>query len=130
MAEDAKFNWDEVTGRTVERLRAPKVTPVPEAIIKQAQRSWDGVPDAENPEKLLHVLLHEFPNADVAKEFARLVKKAGAHTTPRCSVSAVINPDPEGKLGMVTDEEGNPLPTTDRHVSWKAGRPRGRQSAS
>jgi hypothetical protein len=116
MAE--KFDWAEVTGRTVERLRAPKIVPVPDAIVAAAQRSWDGVTDGD---KTLHVMLHEFPTAEVAKEFARLVKKAGAHTTPRTSVSAVINPDPKGE---VFDE-----PTTDRHVSWKAGKPRGRQAS-
>lgn len=118
MADEAKeaYNWDEITGQTVERLRATKVEPVDEGIVKQAQRSWDGVPSKKDPSKLLHVLRHEFPDEDTAKFFARKVKKAGAHTKPRTSVSAVINPDPEGEFGP---------PTNDRVVAWRAGKPRG-----
>lgn len=120
MAEEAKtsIDWSEVTGRTVERLRAPKIVPVPEAIVRLAQESFNGKPDKNNPERLLHVLSHEFKTVEIAAEFARLMKKAGAHTTPRSSVSVVINPDPEGKFGQ---------PTTDKDVSWKAGQPRGRK---
>jgi hypothetical protein len=118
MAEQAKEEWGEVTGRYVERLRARKIAPIPPSIVAAAQASLDGKPDPKHEGKLLHVMTHEFSTVERAADFFRLVKKAGEHTSPPCSVSAVINPDPEGKFGN---------PTTDKDVSWKAGARRGRQ---
>lgn len=121
MADQVEYNWDEITGRTTERLRAPKVVPVPAGIVRQAQRAFDGVPHPTKEGKLVHTLSHTFPDAATAAQFYRLVKKAGEHTTPRSSVTAVINPDPEGRL----DPEH---PTTDCDVSWRAGSKRGPKS--
>lgn len=98
------FDWNAVTGHQTDRLRAPKVTPVDPAIVKQAQRSWD-----EGT-----VLGHEFPSQEIAAEFARLIKKAGDHTTPQTSVSAVPDPNREGNL---------------RLVHWRAGARRGRSTS-
>lgn len=105
-----EFGWDGITGHAVEKLRKPKVAPVPDAIVTQAQRSWDGV---EHDGKTLHVLRHQFKQGEEAKAeaFARLMKKAGAHTTPPTSVSVVVDPD----------ETGNKL-----LVAWRAGARRGR----
>lgn len=114
MAETAGYNWGEVTGRAVRRLKAPKIVPVPEAIVRQAQRSWDGVPDPENEGGKLHVLEHDFKDDAKAAEFAKLMKKAGDHTTPVTSVSAVIDPENDGSKSV---------------VRWKAGARRGARSS-
>lgn len=105
-AADADFDWSEITGRAVERLRAPRIEPVPEAIVKQAQRSYDGVPNPADPEKRLHVIEHEFITAEKAEQAAKLLKKAGVHTTPPTTVRVVIDPDGTGNLNL---------------VRWKAG---------
>lgn len=102
------YDWGEVTGRFVQRLRAAKVEPVPDSIVKQAQLSWDG---EEIDGEVRHVREHTFRTDEMAAEFARLIKKAGKHTTPETSVTAVIDPDNDGNL---------------RKVSWRAGARRGK----
>jgi len=115
VTEKPSYNWGEVTGKVVERLRAPKVVPVDPAIVRQAQRSWDGVQHPDDPEgELRHVLSHEFASDAMAAEFARLIRKAGDHTKPQTSVSAVIDPQNSGNL---------------REVNWKAGSRRGRATS-
>lgn len=111
MAEE--FNWEHVTGSAVERLRAPKITPVPAPIVKLAQQSWDGV---KKDGEVRHVLRHQFKEGEEARAeaFAKLMKKAGPHTVPPTSVSVVVDPD----------ENGNTL-----LVAWKAGARRGRGAA-
>lgn len=113
---DTTFDWSQVSGQATKRLRAPKVTPVPEGIVAEAQRSWDGVKDDENPEgDLLHVLSYEFSSEEVAKEFAKLVKKAGDHTVPLTTVTVVPDPDRDGNT---------------RKVNIKAGQRRGRATTN
>jgi hypothetical protein len=113
-AEKPAFDWSKITVHASKRLRAPKVPPVPDAIVALAQASWDGVPDPEDAEgESLHVLRHEFSDEAVAKEFAKHMKNAGAHTTPLTSVTVV--PDPE-KTGNV------------KLVAWRAGTRRGKQT--
>ena len=113
MAEVPEYDWTEVTGRAVKRLRAAKVVPVPEAIVRQAQLSYDGEADAETGE-ILHNRAHRFPSDEVAAEFARLIRHAGAHTKPETTVRPVIDPMRTGDL---------------RTVSWRAGQKRGPKSA-
>lgn len=103
----AEFDWKDVGGRFVERLRDPKVIPVPAPIVRQAQRSLDGEADPKREGKLLHNMSHEFPNKEMAAAFAKHMKNAGAHTEPRSSVSVVIDEHDE------------------RIVKWKAGKRRG-----
>jgi hypothetical protein len=120
-----EYDWSDVTGHAVERLRKPKITPVPDKVRELAQASWDGVAakgkdgspklDGEGNPVLLHNLRHRFGSDAEAAAFAKLVKKAGPHTTPRTSVSAVIDPDDTKDL---------------RTVAWRAGQPRGRQAAT
>jgi hypothetical protein len=117
MADKPETDWSGVTGEAVERLRAPKVTPVPEPIVKAAQRSWDGV---EKNGKKLHAMRHEFATEEQAKEFARLVKKAQDHTIPRTTVTAVIDPD----HGLPNHECNNKL------VAWEARNKRARTTAN
>src|SRR5215469_5625571 len=104
------YDWKQVTGRTVERLRAQKVKPCPPAIVRLAQQSWD-----RGEIKQWHA-----PTVEIAAEFAAHLKNAGPHTVPETSMSVVINPDPDGKFGEKT---------TDLDVSWKAGAKRGRPAA-
>lgn len=118
--EKPSFDFSEVTGQVVTRLKAKKVQPVDAAIVRQAQRSWDGVPLADNPEELGHNLVHTFATVEMAAEFARQMRNAGDHTNPLTSVSVVVNPDPQGKNGTPTDE---------RTVSWRAGKRRGRETS-
>lgn len=110
MAETTAHDWTSITGHAVRRLKAPKITPVPEPIVRQAQRSYDGVPDEKNEGELLHVLEHDFKNDEKAAEFAKLIRKAGDHTTPLTSVSAVIDPENDGSKSV---------------VRWRAGARRG-----
>lgn len=120
MSTKQEFDWSEVTGQVVERLRAPKVIDVPAPIVRQAQASFDGVPSPteRQPDRKLHTMQHRFATAEQAKAFHRLIKAAGDHTTPRTSISAVINPDPRGEYGE---------PTDDRDVSWRASLRKGRK---
>lgn len=117
MAEQHKapeFNWEGITGQAVEKLRAPAPPPrPPDSIVALAQKSWDGV--GEGDEKM-HVLRHQFKAGEEAKRdaFLKLIKDAGAHTTPRTSVSAVTDPE----------RDGNEL-----LVSFRAGVRRGRAAA-
>lgn len=114
MADKTEFDWGQVSGQATKRLRAPRVTPVPDAIIKLAQQSYDGLPDPDNPEASLHVMRHEFTDETVAKAFAKLLRRAGEHTTPQTSVTVVHDPDGNGNT---------------KQVAWKAGARRGRTKA-
>lgn len=129
----ADYDWGELNGKAVERLRASKIVPVPPALVKQAQRSWDGV-DGPGGTKL-HVIRYDFlPNFSHVKDeakrreqatakaaaFAKLMRKAGDHTTPRTSVTVVIDPD------HVKDGD----PEQPWIVAWKAGKRRGRSGAA
>jgi hypothetical protein len=102
------FNWDGITAEPTERLKKRKVVPVPASIIKQAQRSYDGV-DGK------HVLHYTFPTEEIAAAFVKHMRNAGEHTTPPTSVSAAIDPDETGDK---------------RHVAWRAGKRRGRNTDS
>lgn len=102
-AEKPAYNWEVVTGENVERLRKPKTIPVPDAIVKLAQASWD-----QSTAKR-----HRFGSDAEAAEFARLMRKAGDHTVPLTSVSVVIDPDDAKDL---------------RRVSWQANKRRGRNA--
>jgi hypothetical protein len=113
MADQQEYDWGEVNGTAVTRLRAPKIVPVPDAIVAQAQRSFDGVPSKNEAgeEVKLHVLRHNFKSDAKAEAFAKLMKHAGDHTTPLTSVSVVVDPDNDG---------------TKTLVAWRAGNRRGR----
>lgn len=102
-----EFDWSELTGRTVSRLREPKVVPVPESIKRAAQRSYDGVPHPSDPAKLNHILEHEFASEEQAAAAAKLLKKAGAHTEPRTSVRVVIDPQNTGNTRLIRWKAGN-----------------------
>lgn len=115
MAEE--FNWEGITGKAVETLRAPAPKPKPpEAVLKLAQLSWDGV---GNGDEKKHVLRHQFKDGEEEKRdrFIQLLKNAGQHTTPRTTVTVVTDPDRE-------------TPANELLVAWKAGVRRGRGAAA
>jgi hypothetical protein len=125
VADKVEYNWDDLSGHAVERLRVPKITPVPDKVRELAQLSWDGVPkkdkngnavvDSDGQPVLLHVLRHRFGSDAEAAAFASLMRKAGPHTTPLTSVQVAIDPDGTKDL---------------RTVTWRAGAPRGRKPAT
>lgn len=107
MADEAtaevKYDWSKINGSTADRLRAPKIIPVPAHIVKLAQASYD---DGE-------VKKYRFPDGTpekVVEEFAEHLKNAGLHTEPNTSVQPVIDPENEGDL---------------LRIHWKAGLRRG-----
>ena len=121
MADAPGFDWGTVTGHAVELLKAPKIPDVPAEIIRQAQRSYDGVPlrdkegteikDSDGAVVVTHNLHHTFPSDEMAAAFAKHMKNAGLHTVPRASVTVVIDPLSSGDK---------------KTVGWKAGKRRGR----
>lgn len=114
MADTVEFDWNGITAKAVERLQTEKVTPVHESIVKHAQNSYDGV-DGK------HVLEFDFgDNIAKAEAFAKLLKKAGAHTTPMTSLTVKVNPDKH--KGGEYDKPGL--------VRWRAGTRRGRQAGA
>lgn len=106
-----EFDWSGITARPAVRLQKEKIKDVPKSIVKHAQDSYDGV---MHQGELRHVLVHEFPNEELAAQFAKHMKNAGPHTTPETSISVVIDPDADGNK---------------RLVSWRAGKRRGRKAA-
>lgn len=111
MADKQDFNWEGVTGKAVERLRAPAPPPrPPDHLVNLAQQSWDGV---EVDGEKRHVLRYRFTAGQETKRdaFIKLIKKAGAHTTPPTTVTVATDPDRTGDELL---------------VAWKAGQRRGR----
>jgi hypothetical protein len=109
------FKWDGVTGTAVERLRAPAPPPrPPDHLVKLAQQSWDGV-QVDGEDEKRHVLRYQFGEGQEAKRdaFIKLIKAAGAHTTPPTTVTVVPDPDRE-------------TPANELLVAWRAGARRGR----
>lgn len=108
-----EFDFGDIEGQAVERLRARKVEPVPDAIIKLAQLSRTGVPHPTKPDKLIHVRKHQFKPGEEAKlaAFVKHMKNTGPHLTPPGSVTVVQDPDKDGNKLL---------------VAWRAGEPRGK----
>jgi hypothetical protein len=118
----AEYDWSELNGTVVDRLRAPKTVPVPRAIIEQAQRSVDGDPDKLEGTLAIQATF-DAPKAEV---LAKLMAKAGAHTSPPCSMRVVTGIlDENGELVKVPD---GMVPAT-LTVAWKAGKRRGKPVA-
>jgi hypothetical protein len=136
--------WEGLNAQFVTTLREQRVEPVPEPIVKLAQRSLDGVPHPDQEGVMLHAMQRTFTEeeggAPRAAAFARHMKNAGLHTKPPSSITVVVDPDRKKipKLDEngqeVLNENGKvvmvPGPPVDPcKVAWRAGARRGRSSA-
>jgi hypothetical protein len=132
--------WDGLNAQFVTTLREQKVEPVPEPIIKLAQRSLDGIPHPTDEGVVLHAMQLEFETEARAAAFARHMRNAGLHTSPASSITVVIDPErrkvPKTEDGReVVNETGRPVmvpgpAVNPRLVAWRAGARRGRNSGS
>lgn len=128
MANTPEFDWSGLTGQTVARIKEQKVVPVPEAIVRAAQRSLDGVPHPTIAGRVDHILEHEFKTPEEAAQAAKLLKKAGAHTVPQSSVRVVIDPYSEAS-DPADPRKPHPLAGNTKIIRWKAGGKTGAKSA-
>ena len=133
--------WDSLNAEFVTTLREQKIEPVPEPIVKLAQKSLDGAVHPGNPELRLHSMQLTFDSEAKAAAFAKHMRNAGAHTSPPSSVTVVI--DPERTKVEKLDESGQPVlndagkpvkvpgpPVNPCKVAWRAGQRRGRTAGS
>ena len=131
--------WDNLNAAFVTTLREQKVEPVPEPIVKLAQRSFDGVTHPDDPNSKLHAMQMEFETEARAAAFAKHMRNAGPHTKPPSSITVVIDPQ-RGKVAKVEDgkevlnESGKPVmvpgpAVNPRLVAWRAGARRGRAAS-
>jgi hypothetical protein len=133
--------WDDLQAEFVTTLREQRVEPVPEPIVKLAQRSLTGVrtgPDEDNP--VMHAMQLTFDSEAKAAAFAKHMRNAGMHTSPVSSITVVVDPE-RGKVPSVTADgeavlngDGKPVmvpgPAVNPcKVAWRAGQRRGRGSA-
>ena len=100
MAENA-FNWDRVTGASSERLRGPKLPPMPpQHFIKLAQASYDGDPQ-ENGD-VWHARHFTFPEGtsdEVIGQALTHLKNAGSYTSPMSTVRTYRDETNPYKIG-------------------------------
>lgn len=131
--------WSGLEARFVTSLRDTRVEPVPEPIVKLAQRALDGAPHPDDPEKTVHAMEITFETPEKAQAFARHMRNAGLHTTPKSSITVVV--DPESVKVAKLDESGQPVfneagkavmvpgaPVNPAKVAWRAGLRRGRSA--
>ena len=93
-----EFNWDELNGKATERMRKPKTSPVPDTIIRLAQRSVDSDPTLANCKELTFDFGSDTARAEA---FTKLMRKAGAHTKPEATIKVTPDPDGEGKPALI-----------------------------
>lgn len=130
-------DWDGLKAEFVTTLREQTVQPVPDAIVKLAQKSLDGNPHPSDPNQKLHVMRIKFESEARANAFAAHMRNAGLHTTPQSSILVTVDPDrprvpklqangePElSEAGRVVKVLGAPVDPTV--VQWKSGQRRGR----
>lgn len=133
-------DWDGLEAQFVTTLREQRVEPVPEPIVKLAQKSLDGITHPQNPEAKLHSMQLTFDTAAKAIAFERHMKNAGLHTTPQSSITVVRDPE-RGKVQQMQDgqpvvnDKGKPVmvpgpAVNPNKVAWRAGARRGRAAAS
>jgi hypothetical protein len=133
-------DWDDLEAQFVTTLREQRIEPVPEPIVKMAQKSLDGVQNPDNAEQKLHSMQLVFDSEGKATAFARHMRNAGLHTNPPSSVTVIV--DPERTRVDQVDAEGNPVmndagnpvkvpgpPVNPCKVAWRAGKRRGRASS-
>jgi hypothetical protein len=131
--------WGDLEAKFVTTLRSVKTEPVPEEIIKLAQRSLDGHKLADG--SLMHAMQLKFETAERATSFAAHMRNAGAHTRPVSSITVVQ--DPERTRVDKLDEQGRPVtneagkvvkvpgpPVNPLAVAFRAGAKKGKVPAS
>lgn len=94
-----EFNWDELNGKATERMRKPKTSPVPDSIIRLAQRSVDSDPTLANCKELTFDFGSDTARAEA---FIKLMRKAGAHTKPESTIKVTPDPDGEGHNTLIS----------------------------
>lgn len=136
--------WGKLEAEFVTTLRDVKTEPVPEPIVRLAQRSLDGQPTGDVTKDGTPVLMHAmqltFDTEAKATAFARHMRNAGLHTKPQSSVTVVV--DPERSKVQDKNEDGTPKvndkgkpvlvpgdPVNPRKVAFRAGARRGRAVA-
>lgn len=140
MTSKTANEWGDLEAQFTTKLRDVRTEPVPEPIIKLAQKSLNGQPHPDDPERKLHAMQLEFDTPEKAAAFAKHMRNAGLHTKPPSSVTVIIDPE----RGTVQDknEDGSPKvndkgkpvmvpgdPVNPRKVAWRAGQRRGRAVA-
>lgn len=142
--------WDALEAEFVTTLREQRVEPVPDPIVKMAQRSLDGVTKGEGEDAVtLHSMQLTFDSEAKAAAFAKHMRNAGLHTNPVSSVTVVVDPERgrvqkteeiRNEAGEVTgvrelvNEAGKPVmvpgpPVNPCKVAWRAGSRRGRTAS-
>lgn len=129
--------WGGLEATFVTNLQETRVEPVPEPIVKLAQRALEGAPHPADPDKTIHSMEITFESAEKAAAFARHMRNAGLHTDPKSSITVVV--DPESRKVPKLDENGQPVyteggkavmvpgpPVNPAKVAWRAGLRRGR----
>lgn len=120
MANAPEFDFGEMTGSVVARIKEAKVVDVPEPIKRAAQRSLDGVPHPTVAGRVDHILEHEFATEAQAAQAAKYLKLAGPWTTPQSSVRAVIDPYSDAS-DPADPTKPHPLAGNKKIIRWKAG---------
>lgn len=133
----AEQEWGGLQATFVTKLREKKTDPVPEQIVKLAQRSLEGQPGPNGT--VLHAMQLEFDTPEKAQAFAKHMRNAGGLTNPPSSMSVVV--DPERTKVQDTTAEGKPKynddnkpvmvlgpPVNPKLVAFRAGVRRGRKA--
>lgn len=133
-------DWGGLKAEFVTTLKEPVIQPVPDEIVKLAQRSLNGVPHPTDPTQKMHVMRIKFESEARANAFAAHMRNAGLHTTPKSSVLVTIDPDRPRVAKL--DDNGEPVlsekgravkvpgaPVDPTVVQWKSGERRGRAAS-
>jgi hypothetical protein len=139
VAKNETDEWGGLDPAFTVTLKETKVEPVPDAIVKLAQRSLDGEPHPKDDSLIMHAMNITFESPERAEAFAAHMRNAGPHTTPMSSITVVVDPErqkvpqigadgqpvtKDGKTVMVPGEPVNPS-----KVAWRAGTRRGKAPA-
>lgn len=136
----AENEWGGLEAKFVTSLREVRVEPVPEPIVKLAQRALDGAPHPDDPERVIHAMEITFETPEKAAAFAKHMRNAGLHTKPLSSITVIQDPESQkvAKLDdqgrAVVNENGRPVmvpgaPVNPRKVAFRVGERRGRKAS-
>lgn len=79
--------FDAIEAQPEDYLRAPAVVPLSPAVLRQAQRAWEGVPRKDG--SITHVVSHTFTDTDekTIRLFMRQLRSAGEKVSPDCVIT-------------------------------------------